>query len=671
MANWTVSTSTTSVVQSSSVSGGTKVLTISPNVGYVLSAANFKIGGATETSANVWGGGNLDSTITQVQFADTGIAGDISNTVTATVTFTSFTMNSGAAGDKILYIDIDEDVAVDRAIRNFCIASQHTAETNGNGVNAHTVTYASAPSGITTVVSSGSSVFNLGDGGVEHRSSGGVPEGTAYPGNQIFQVTFAANTVFGFFYLSPPAFSIAAGQYSSYYEVIDSNSTFDSNNNLVSIVYTAHYTPPVGVTGLDPDPMSSAGAMCELGHSIAFNHILRQKPGSEPGTTLNVTSVISDTSDVISTGDSRNIKVVGDIGAIFKLVLTRTADGHTYDFSTNTFTSGATTSTETTLGSSGLQDFNVTIPLVTSDATYDITIVPTSPTSTSSGVPLVAGDFRLSQFARINVSLDMLDGVKAAGGATIYIDADLPAPVVITGEPKKDVLGSIDRTFSFTITPAMVTDAGTNTLAVKSSLDFSLDDAGSTAVALDGNATSATFDVDDTTGILAGASINWEVVKAPLFSGDFDEVSIGEYDATKQTTEPNVDNLVAGMILTSASLSSTETVTITSVGESSIRLSSKFTFDTRVPITFTASGITVSSVTDGDTLVASQSLAGVKDNLSLQFGGGGSDVSSDVFGGTVTKVGNNIVITGNFKVNSFSAVDKTVKIDLNKLITIS
>jgi len=190
-------------------------------------------------------------------------------------------------------------------------------------------------------------------------------------------------------------------------------------------------------------------------------------------------------------------------------------------------------------------------------------------------------------------------------------------------------------------------------------------------VALDGNATSATFDIDDTTGILAGASINWEVVKAPLFSGDFDSISIGEYNATKQTTEANVDNLVVGMILTSASLSSTETVTITSVGESSVRLSSKFTFDTRVPITFTASGVTVSSVTDGDTLVASQSLAGVKDNLSLQFGGGGSDVSSDVFGGTVTKVGNNIVITGTFKVNSFSAVDKTVKIDLNKLITIS
>ena len=665
MANWTVSTSTTSVVQSSSVSGGTKVLTISPNVGYVLSAANFKIGGATETSANVWAGGNLDSTITQVQFADTGIAGDISNTVTATVTFTSFTMNNGAAGDKILYIDIDEDVAVDRAIRNFCIASQHTAETNGNSVNAHTVTYASAPSGITTVVSSGSSVFNLGDGGVEHRSSGGVPEGTAYPGNQIFQVTFAANTVFGFFYLSPPAFSIAAGQYSSYYEVIDSNSTFDSNNNLVSIVYTAHYTPPIGISGLDPDPMSSAVAMCELGHSIAFSHILRQKPGSEPGTTLDVTNVISDTSDVISTGESRNIKVIGIEGAIFKLVFTRTADGHTYDFSTNTFTSGATTSTETTLGSSGLQDFNVIIPLVTSDATYDITIVPTPPTSTSSGVPLVAGDFRLSQFARIDVSLDMLDG------ANKYIDADLPAPVVITGEAKKDVLGSIDRTFSFTITPAMVTDSSTNTLAVKSSLDFSLDDVGSTVVALDGNATSATFDVDDTTGILAGASIDWVVVKAPLFSGDFDDISIGEYDATKQTTEANVDNLVVGMILTSASLSSTETVTITAVGESSIRLSSKFTFDTRVPITFTASGVTVSSVTDGDTLVASQSLAGVKDNLSLQFGGGEKDVSSDLFGGTVTKVGNNIVITGTFKVNSFSAVDKTVKIDLNKLITIS
>ena len=199
MANWTVSTSTTSTTQSSSVSGGTKVLTITPNVGYVLSAGDFKIGEATETStgSGVWTGGNLDSTITQVAFADTGTAGTASNTVTATVTFTSFTMPTSS---KTLYIDIDEDVEVSSRVRYFCITSKHTAETNGNGVNKHDVTYASAPTGITTVNSSGSTVFNVGNGVVGHRHNGEVPEGTAFPGNQIFQVTFTANTLYGYFY---------------------------------------------------------------------------------------------------------------------------------------------------------------------------------------------------------------------------------------------------------------------------------------------------------------------------------------------------------------------------------------------------------------------------------------------------------------------------------------
>mgnify|MGYP003656039460 FL=1 len=172
MANWTVTESSTAVAQGATVSASV-VLTILPLTGFVVSASNFRIGGATNTSGNIWAGGNVDIGINTVTFADTTTAGAVGNTVTATVAFDSFAMPGNL---KQLYVDIDEIAEVENVDRFFCVRTQHLAETDGNGINKHTVTYASAPTGITTTNNT-PLVHNIGDGLVEHSHQGIVTQG--------------------------------------------------------------------------------------------------------------------------------------------------------------------------------------------------------------------------------------------------------------------------------------------------------------------------------------------------------------------------------------------------------------------------------------------------------------------------------------------------------------
>ena len=91
MANWTVSSWTNSETQGDNVTAGSMAtyadLTITPNTGYVISATDFKIGGATESPTNTWTGGNVDSEIYKVVFSDIGTAGTLANTVRARVHF--------------------------------------------------------------------------------------------------------------------------------------------------------------------------------------------------------------------------------------------------------------------------------------------------------------------------------------------------------------------------------------------------------------------------------------------------------------------------------------------------------------------------------------------------------------------------------------------------------
>ena len=113
--------------------------------------------------------------------------------------------------------------------------------------------------------------------------------------------------------------------------------------------------------------------------------------------------------------------------------------------------------------------------------------------------------------------------------------------------------------------------------------------------------------------------------------------------------------------------------TITAVTASQITLSQAVTTtSTSSPLIFATSGITVSSVTDSNTLVLSQAIPLAQDDLDITIGSSGTSSSSArIRSGTSTQSGSNVVIAGTLSINSFGTKSETVKLDLNELITIS
>jgi len=243
----------------------------------------------------------------------------------------------------------------------------------------------------------------------------------------------------------------------------------------------------------------------------------------------------------------------------------------------------------------------------------------------------------------------------------------------VTGTAGSSVEGKITLPFSYTILPAMVTNADVNTLAVRSPLDFSLDNAGTVTTLLDGNASGASFDVDSLVGVVVGSTINWSVEKSSLLGVEnSDHVQVTAFTNGVPQAAPNIDNLVVGMEVTGAGLNSTRPITIVYIESGgAIVLSERVELRAGSTLSFKAAGITVSSITDGNTVVASQTMAGVVDDFSITFGGTVSDAAANLLDTTVTKVGDDIIIAGSFQVSSFALADTVVKLDLNKLITIS
>ena len=687
MANWTVSSYSNAETQGDNVNAGSMAayadLVITPNVGYVISATDFKIGGATESPTNTWTGGNVDTEVYKVVFSDIGTAGTVSNTVRARVHFDSTALGGTPwnmpSNNETIYIDIDEKTTVENIDRYFCIRTQHVAETDGKGVNKHTVTYATAPTGVTTTNYT-PLIHNIGDGSVEHSHQGTVPQGAPAPGTLIFSVDFDAEENFGYSYVSEPTVGVLSGPYASYYTFQSSGHVYDSDNNLIFVTIKGYYDPPVGIIGLDPDPAGSAGAMCELGQSISISHVIRQAPQGEPGSTKQVTNVLMDISSISSNGEVRTIKTLGDAYAEFTLKIVSSDSSKTYDFGpvgdgvNGTFTASATESDPNTIGTNlGSIDYPVHFPPISSNTYYDIIITPITPTTATSNVPTAANELRIYQYSTVDVTLGLDDSANVYDDGELFDgDPNAVGGVKITGTGGRTVHSPITREFSYKIIPAMIT-TGSGTLNVKSSLDFDLDNKGQVRAQLNGEATGASFEVNSTVGMVVGGDISWSVQKTSMFTETTDSLTPLAYGGTP-TTAPDLDNLVVGMQLTSYSVPARDNVTITSIdtGDNTIHLSDRVRMAEQEPLTFTTKGITVNSVhANGTTLEASQTMAGVQDDFYIDVGGGVSDLEAFVSGITVTKVVNDIIIAGTFEVHSFPTADTTVKLDLNELITIS
>ena len=675
MANWTVQPNTTA--QAAGATGTqTLDLTIVPNTGFVISASNFKIGGASTSGSNIWTGGNLDSEISQVQFIDTGTAGTQSNTVTARVTY-SFTMPSA---NKTIKIDIDEISTTTNLNRFVCMRSQHFAETDDNANNKHTVTTTSETDITQTNNSSG-----ITNGLVDHTHQGTVVQGVVYPGSLLFTKTFTANTINGYYYDAVPTFSFNFGgtDYSSYFHVIQETPTLNTDGDITQVVFKVYYEPPVGIPGLDPDPVSGAtdsaraSAMCELGQVVTFNHILRQNRSSEPGNKPKITHFIIDQSPIDPNGETRTLQIQGEPFAQYSITIVSSDSGKTYDFLNNpspasgSFTTAATTSSTGSalgydqLGTIGAPVATINFPAVTSNTTYDFFITPQPTTTTVAGIPTALNDLEINQFVNVDVSLGFDDS------ASEFNDGTLPTPVTLETRAAQSYGDKpLTRAFEYNITPAM-TNSGSSAVTPNSTPDFTLDTLANLQLTVSGNPTSTSFDITGSTaGVKTGSVINIVTTKVVSVNADESDV-IFVKDAIDDRTN-NADNIVGGLVMkvTGSGISMDPRVDHANP-DGSISLDQPVTLARGTTLTFTADqDLIVSSVTDTNTIVANSSMDNIKNGKQITLATGSDDVVAHIPDGEISQDGANVKIAGTLHLTQAPTSDKTVRLDLDKLIDI-
>jgi len=398
---WTVADVTQTQTVGATVSGQNVDLVITPIIngiwsGYVLTAADFQIGGASETSSGsgVWNGGNVDSPITGVTFTDLGIAGDPANTVRARVAVGSFTCPTSNTS---YYIDIDEESAPIIPRRDACLRTYYPYYSTG-----HTVSITSAPTGL------GNSVVDNGvsSGTTKNLHSGTVTDNVS---TKIAEISFTASS--GYKYegwgLSFNNLTNGGVDYSSQYNYTITPTT--STAGTTKLVYKIYYTP--GQTnGLSPDPPS----LCELNHIAQFQFVLRQNE-----TFTNKITRVSYPAEISHIAQEVPVTVRGASGSEYTIRITQHSDpvkntiAKYYDFTENEFetlanitSAGNSQNLTTTVGSSGLTTHHILIPgTTTAKVRYDIVLSAGSGVTLASGVPTNFEDASITQYGINTVTL--------------------------------------------------------------------------------------------------------------------------------------------------------------------------------------------------------------------------------------------------------------------------
>ena len=145
--------------------------------------------------------------------------------------------------------------------------------------------------------------------------------------------------------------------------------------------------------------------------------------------------------------NSVSVNVIGDSGAVFSAIVTRSSDGRFYNFSTNTF--NATTTSQSRLKNQLPKTFNISIPAATNGDTYTVVIFPEPHFETS----LAFGANRLrhvetitqTAIGTITFSTDTL--INAAGAAI--------GSATAIGDPS---VGSVVDSFTAAGRPTVVMD---------------------------------------------------------------------------------------------------------------------------------------------------------------------------------------------------------------------
>ena len=317
--------------------------------GLDLDAANFTATGGTATTSGTGNatvytytaasGWNADAGITHVEFTNIGTAGDPGNTVRARIHYSSFTAPSTA---KNMFVDIDHGGATSSGgniYRNACVKVHYNQTANNNN---RTVTVAQTD--ITGITETNIDQFDPNghaEKSNEHEATGGVLQGQTTKMAE-YTITCASAE-----YLVPQTGGkgvktqyhshSSASPWQPYFSYTLTNTMHTSTNNtnkIKSCKVEVFYTPPVGVLGLDPDPVSGEGGWCTFMHCVELTWLARQMTQpTNTNHTLNGMGFASPSTNGSQSFLSLNSTNAGDVGVVIRQgnnYYTLTADGEGY-----------------------------------------------------------------------------------------------------------------------------------------------------------------------------------------------------------------------------------------------------------------------------------------------------------------------------------------------------
>ena len=411
-AKWTVNERSLATQEGTSTGSAIINLTITNIIngvytGHDLAASNFKIGGASTSGSNIWTGGNVDPEVASVQFTDNGVSLDPSNTINVKITTTNTSITSSNK-TKTIYIDIDEiDNTISTHNRSVCITSKYPNDSN------HTVTVNDV-SDITET----SLPANTVGGFDTNTHQGSVPEMTS---TKVVDITFAATNSngTGHYYHGLPnvTFNNLTPNYTNSYTSqtinLQYHTTGTNTQVLTGFTVRVFYDPPMtGVAAVDiPN-------MCDHEHEVFIQYILRPQLSSEVNDNKTVTSGGSirkvNVNKIAPTkGVARRIEIVGTPGAQYTMQFTKmqssssnsiaSSNGY-YNFTNDEFQTGSSTVTST-IGSNGKDIKYALIPFTETDASYCVVLTSANSSTIQSSAPSSLGDTRITQLGSTKITL--------------------------------------------------------------------------------------------------------------------------------------------------------------------------------------------------------------------------------------------------------------------------
>ena len=375
-------------------------LYITPNAGYVVQASDFGIGSS------------LPPEVASVNFSDTTTALDITNTIKVTVDLASWYTHGSS--DFTINIDIDGNTREIKPRLNFT-----TTNTDGSNV---TQTLTTTNKSTTT--------------------SGGVNTNTCF-----FDIVQNTNTLVGSFVytadssyhlLSTPYLNIISNDKSKW-SIVPSDQVYNDDGQLTSIKYSFYYN--IGTVSI---PLSS-------GECLIFDTPTAEANRS---TCANISSVYYDfykNGDVLSSNQNNlTLNVNGTEGATYNISI-QDSIGLTYDFESNTFTSGGNLfSLEKNIYSPSKQaalnrlpnrnTHRIIIPEnVLANATYTTTVTPTGSTKTAldcvSTSPFVISHTKFGVVSYVFTTAESTYGVNTADTSIKSSTGKKPLQLLSTFNP--------------------------------------------------------------------------------------------------------------------------------------------------------------------------------------------------------------------------------------------